>query len=36
MANLSLRSLTATAIFMGTAIATVFVVHHLIPGMAGG
>lgn len=36
MANLSFRSLTATAIFMGTAIATVFVVHHLLPGMAGG
>lgn len=36
MANLSLRSLTATTIFMAVAILTVFVVHHLVPGLVGG
>src|SRR5215831_13640453 len=31
-ARLSLRSLTATAIFMGTGFATVFVMRHLVGG----
>lgn len=33
MARLSPRSIVATAIFMATAIATVFVVRHLIGGL---
>ena len=32
IARLSLRSLVATASFMGTAIATVFVIRHLLGG----
>ena len=35
MANLSLRSLTATLIFMATAAAAVFVIRHLLPGILG-
>jgi len=36
LSNLSLRSLTATAIFMASAAVTVFVVHHLAPNLFGG
>jgi uncharacterized protein len=32
MARLSLRSLIATAIFMGTAFATVFMMRHVVAG----
>jgi uncharacterized membrane protein YedE/YeeE len=32
IANVSLRSLTATIIFIATGMLTVFVVHHLIGG----
>jgi uncharacterized protein len=32
MARLSLRSLMATAIFMGTAFATVFMMRHVVAG----
>jgi uncharacterized membrane protein YedE/YeeE len=35
IANFSLRSLTATAIFIGFAALTVFVLRHLLPRMAG-
>ena len=36
VANLSLRSLTATVTFMLTGAATVFVVRHLVPIATGG
>jgi uncharacterized membrane protein YedE/YeeE len=36
IANFSLRSVTATVIFMVTAALTVFVVHHLVPNVMGG
>jgi len=36
MANFSLRSLTATVIFMATAALTVFVIRHLVPNVMGG
>jgi len=36
VANLSLRSLTATAVFMLMGAATVFVVRHLVPLVTGG
>jgi uncharacterized membrane protein YedE/YeeE len=36
LANLSFRSFTATAIFMGVAIITVFILRHAIPGVVGG
>lgn len=32
MARLSLRSIAATAIFMSTAVATVFVIRHVLGG----
>jgi uncharacterized membrane protein YedE/YeeE len=31
LANLSLRSLVATLVFMSTAVGTVFVIRHLVP-----
>jgi uncharacterized protein len=34
LARLSLRSLAAVAVFMGAAFAMVFVVRHVLPGMA--
>ncbi len=36
IANFSLRSLTATVIFMVTGALTVFVVRHLAPNVMGG
>lgn len=36
MANLSLRSVTATLIFMTTAGITVFFVRHVLPAFLGG
>ncbi len=36
IANLSLRSVTATAIFMLVAAATVFIVRHVAPSVMGG
>ena len=36
IANFSLRSLTATVIFMVVAAATVFVIRHLVPIVTGG
>ncbi len=36
IANFSLRSISATIIFMAFAALTVFVVRHLLPNLAGG
>lgn len=36
MANISLRSAVAVAVFMGVAIVTVFVMRHLVPLFTGG
>ena len=36
MANFSLRSLTATVIFIAFAALTVFVLRHLVPNFVGG
>ena len=36
MANLSLRSLVATAIFLASGMVTVFVMRHVVPVFTGG